>query len=416
MPGDDDLPQKTDTSPPKKADRIGIFLQKLAELQKNNIAISFRRGQNILDPLTVEDLIALGLSQETAVLIKAAKNTTGVLNILKNQAFVDGAGEEYSQANDVTKYILASVFNEITYLACHPTEGAMFMGMYGGSIGSTVLIGRGSPDFQNFNLLASKLVPNLETGHLGLKETKTGYSALLSAAASGNIDMVRLLIARGVDVNAVNSDGETAFIVAAKAGSLQIVKELLKVPNINIHVEGRRGNAMTCAARNGFPSIVKEFIDFKEKKRLAVSYADVSALDGAVYGLGALMRTREVGYATLAEEGKDPVRDPSMEETYTKKCKAYIHTISALHSVIKSGGDRIVARASAVYRKISEIDPAALPAGSQEIFQEKLLDILAGSERPSTTFASRFTPGVVSHAEKITKSRHTKGDDGILVR
>lgn len=50
---------------------------------------------------------------------------------------------------------------------------------------------------------------------------------LFQAAANGDLDLVRQLLASGADVRQFNNDGETALHLAAAAGHLLIVKELI---------------------------------------------------------------------------------------------------------------------------------------------------------------------------------------------
>lgn len=53
---------------------------------------------------------------------------------------------------------------------------------------------------------------------------KNRNSALMLAAASDNIELIRILLENGALVNAVNCHGQTALWLAAKHPSLRVVK------------------------------------------------------------------------------------------------------------------------------------------------------------------------------------------------
>jgi ankyrin repeat protein len=54
-----------------------------------------------------------------------------------------------------------------------------------------------------------------------------GRTALLLAAQSGRLELVRRLIEAGADVNAISGDGSTPIFVASEVGNFDIVKCLL---------------------------------------------------------------------------------------------------------------------------------------------------------------------------------------------
>jgi ankyrin repeat protein len=67
---------------------------------------------------------------------------------------------------------------------------------------------------------------------------KNGCNALLSAAESGDLNEVRSLLEKGVDVNAKLGSGHTALVLAAIEGHLDIVKALLRAgadPNVKMY-------------------------------------------------------------------------------------------------------------------------------------------------------------------------------------
>ena len=54
-----------------------------------------------------------------------------------------------------------------------------------------------------------------------------GETALIIASARGLIDIVRLLLTHGVNVDATNEDGDTPLMIASWQGNLDLVKLLL---------------------------------------------------------------------------------------------------------------------------------------------------------------------------------------------
>ena len=95
-------------------------------------------------------------------------------------------------------------------------------------------------------------------------------SPLHWAAVGGRVDVAKLLIARGVPVKAVNSQGETALHWAARGGCAEMV-ELLITSNQDVAVADRSGQTpLYCAAQNGH----------LEAARVLLSHAaDVNATD-----------------------------------------------------------------------------------------------------------------------------------------
>lgn len=63
----------------------------------------------------------------------------------------------------------------------------------------------------------------IEEGHNG----KRGIHALHCAAKRGDLELVRLLISRGCDVNATDNDGHTSLMLAAKGGHSSVCKFLI---------------------------------------------------------------------------------------------------------------------------------------------------------------------------------------------
>ena len=84
-------------------------------------------------------------------------------------------------------------------------------------------------------LLGAGADPNLGTifptggpaGDVRINPAPAGSSAMHIAASSGSVDLVKLLAARGGNVNQLRKDGHTPFSVSVLAGDLAVVKQMV---------------------------------------------------------------------------------------------------------------------------------------------------------------------------------------------
>jgi ankyrin repeat protein len=70
-----------------------------------------------------------------------------------------------------------------------------------------------------------------------------GFSALMLAARNGHLEVVRLLLAAGADVNAKSSNGDTAMMVAAGKGHTEVVQVLLAKGGVAESLPAAQGSA-----------------------------------------------------------------------------------------------------------------------------------------------------------------------------
>lgn len=92
------------------------------------------------------------------------------------------------------------------------------------------------------------------------------YDSIVTAAFSGDRQDVEHHLASGVDINTRNRSGQTALMMAASAGHMEIVKLLLKRgADISIQDDLRDGNprftAYEYAGRNGNTEVVKTLLE-----------------------------------------------------------------------------------------------------------------------------------------------------------
>lgn len=123
-------------------------------------------------------------------------------------------------------------------------------------------------------------------------------SGLMIGAWEGNIELMRLFISRGADINRLNDNGETPIILAAWRGNLDAVKWLLE-RGARINAPERQWSALHYAVFAGHGEVA----DF-----LMAQGADINALstNGSTVVMMAIYEGREELARKLIEKGADP--------------------------------------------------------------------------------------------------------------
>jgi ankyrin repeat protein len=117
-------------------------------------------------------------------------------------------------------------------------------------------------------------------------KNNNGNTALLLAAGTGKLDVVEYLAEdQRVDINAKNNNGNTVLILAADNGKLDVVKYLAEDQRVDINDKNKDGDtALMLAARNGKLDVVEylaedQRVDINDKNKdgdtaliLAASY------------------------------------------------------------------------------------------------------------------------------------------------
>lgn len=84
---------------------------------------------------------------------------------------------------------------------------------------------------------------------------QTGTTALFFAAQEGNVEVARLLISAGAEVNCPSQDGATPLFVACQAGHIVMVKELLESgAQVNFTMRDH-ASPLFIAAQNGHRNV-----------------------------------------------------------------------------------------------------------------------------------------------------------------
>ena len=89
-----------------------------------------------------------------------------------------------------------------------------------------------------------------------------GFNALIYACESQNVEIVRLLLTRNINLNLFNNIGDTALIISYKYNNLEIFNLLLRYSNINIDHQNNEGfNALIYACEKQDTEIVRLLLE-----------------------------------------------------------------------------------------------------------------------------------------------------------
>jgi ankyrin repeat protein len=120
-----------------------------------------------------------------------------------------------------------------------------------------------------------------------------GFAPLDFAAQWGSADAVERLLHHGADANALieGTGGQTALMISAYAGQLEVAKRLVEVADINVDVTDNKGaTALMLAAQNGHPEIVRYLLGRNAS-------ANIKDTNGAT----PLLLVAQVGHAKVAQ-------------------------------------------------------------------------------------------------------------------
>jgi ankyrin repeat protein len=159
-----------------------------------------------------------------------------------------------------------------------------------------------------------------------------GYTPLLTAASANDLEMVRLFVEKGLDVNAATRRGDTALHFAAGAGNVTMVKLLLaKGANVNAAtmdaIPVRKGpialnhlTALMYAAPYGTPDLVRTLIDAGAE----VNAKDIRDMTPLMLAVGSETQDPDVVKLLLAK-GADVKAKSVMGETALDWAKKFGH-------------------------------------------------------------------------------------------
>ncbi|KAF3931369.1 Ankyrin-2 [Dactylellina cionopaga] len=99
--------------------------------------------------------------------------------------------------------------------------------------------------------------------YLGIdKRNNRGESALHLAASKGYVEMVELLLVKGADGSAGNSENQTALHVAADGGYDEVIRLLLNYPHLDVEqMDKATKTPLDLASERGYPSTVSILLE-----------------------------------------------------------------------------------------------------------------------------------------------------------
>ena len=107
----------------------------------------------------------------------------------------------------------------------------------------------------------------------------TGHTALIMAVASGNFDLVNLILKHNVDVNLKDYSGNSALHFSAENGSVEIMRQLI----------ARGGNIESRDSEQGTPLLISVFNNNHDLARFLIAEgADITVVDVFDHSVGSL--------------------------------------------------------------------------------------------------------------------------------
>jgi ankyrin repeat protein len=101
----------------------------------------------------------------------------------------------------------------------------------------------------------------------------TGETALMRASRREDPEVAKLLLEEGADINAKDFEGKTALIWAAWSGHPKVVKTLI-VNGANVHAETKKGETALDLAKEGLDDTMRRFDQIARRE----GYVEIMAL------------------------------------------------------------------------------------------------------------------------------------------
>lgn len=206
--------------------------------------------------------------------------------------------------------------------------------------------------------------------HSGKKET-LGDTPLMIAAQSGHLDIVKLLLARGADVNASGEAGYTPLMGALVCRQPEIALFLLEKGANPNRINGNGDTAIIFASNAGYPDVVAGLLDHGADINGGTGWTPLmrAAYDGDENVVMLLLK-RGANVNLRRENGMTPL-----------ECALIQHNDEIATLLRKAGGkgrsaavlDKEIEQANVQMLKAARIEAARRQANSQRFRNERLL-------------------------------------------
>ena len=126
---------------------------------------------------------------------------------------------------------------DLLHLACENSQISLIKTLLKCNVNTNSINAKGLSPLHvaaiNGNVEVTRLLVN-EGANLEMKDSKCGSSPFLHACQNGRVKIVRLLIANGANIKAVGMNGTNALHFAAESGNVELVEMLIdNFPNVN---------------------------------------------------------------------------------------------------------------------------------------------------------------------------------------
>lgn len=126
-------------------------------------------------------------------------------------------------------------------------------------------------------LIKSKANVNLRANY------GTGNSMLIQACKRNNFNMAKMLIDAKANINAQDNDGNTALIIAAKKGNIEITSLLIENKKICVNIRNKNKElAISYSSANGNVDTTKLLIEAKSELNLKNNLGNIPLLLAAI--------------------------------------------------------------------------------------------------------------------------------------
>lgn len=224
--------------------------------------------------------------------------------------------------------------------------------------------------------------------------TGSGKTELMHAAAIGNLEPVRALIGQGVDVDAVDDDGDTALFYALSNRNDMVVVELLQ-GRANPDLAGASGPVLHAAVGSGQSEVVSAIVDHGADVNLRSSTGVTASMLAAGSGSDGVMRLLHARGADL--NACDGDGDSVLFYAASNGQAATVHLLLALGAVPGSSSSGSQLSPLAVAAMLASGVQARPPGRSGADYTTISLALLRAGVNPDEMYLKGFALARTSH-------------------